>query len=301
MSIVERALVKAQSSNARPAEPPRNTPAEAAGVRPVGAAAGSRLLQTLLEKRAAERRAVHVDLEQITEGRFSTHGASADDEAPSLLEDFRRLKRGVRERVALSTGLTTDAPSTRLLMVTSAVPGEGKTFTSANLALSLALELDSWVLLVDGDVLRPKISRLLGLEHEPGLLDYLEQPAREFASVLYPTDQPRLAVVPAGKTRPTAHELFSSQRLASFIGEVANLYSEGVVVFDSPPALATSEPPILAAHVGQILFVVQSGETEQRAVIEGIQSLGEGRPVSLVLNRYVRPALSYGYSRYYKY
>lgn len=306
MSIVERALAKSQAIQ------PKTEKAADSIVKGVAnsampdelskpESAPARTLETLLASRVAERGLVHLDRDRLTEGRMATppSGESGNDYAPpSIKEDLRRLKRAVLKQAATEIAAL---PSQRVLMVTSALPGEGKTFTSASLALEIAAEADTPVLLVDGDVLRPKLTGLFGLEQECGLLDYLQDGTTNLDSIIFPTDIPQLTIIPAGRGREGVHELMAGPRLPHLTEELAGLWSRGIVLFDSSPALLSSEPHILAGLVGQVLFVVRAGVTEQRAVIEGIGSLGENRPVSLVLNCYLRPKIEYGYSSYYTY
>lgn len=305
MSIVERALAKSQAIQPKTDKVAdsvvKGVSGPAAPSEPGGReSAPARTIETLLAGRVAERGLVQVDRDRLTEGRMATapSGDDHDYAPPSVKEDLRRLKRAVLKQAVTEIA---ELPSQRIVMVTSAVPGEGKTFTSASLALEIAAETDTPVLLVDGDVLRPKLTGLFGLEQERGLLDYLQDDATDLASIVFPTDVPQLTIMPAGRGREGVHELMAGPRLPQLTAELGRLWSRGIVLFDSSPALLASEPQILAGLVGQILFVVRAGVTEQRAVIEGVGSLGENRPVSLVLNCYLRPKSEYGYSGYYTY
>ena len=185
----------------------------------------------------------------------------------------------------------------RSIMVTSALPGDGKTFTSLNLALSLALERDSTVILVDGDMPKPHISELFNATNEPGLLDVLQNPALGIDSVILPTDTPGLSVVPVGRQVANATELLASARMFDVIRELESLDPHVIVVFDSPPLLLTSESRVLAGLFAQVLMVVRAGGTPQQAVLDAVKLLGEGPHVSLVLNQ----ALHVGQGGYYGY
>ena len=126
-------------------------------------------------------------------------------------------------------------------MMASAMPGEGKTFTSINLALSMALEKDLSVLLVDADVAKPHISRTFGVEQEPGLLDLLKDESSRVESVILPTDVPNLCILPAGKQSDTATELLASQRMQIVANHLEATDPNRIVLIDSPPLLLTSD------------------------------------------------------------
>ncbi|MBT8083304.1 MAG: P-loop NTPase, partial [Gammaproteobacteria bacterium] len=124
-----------------------------------------------------------------------------------------------------------------LIMVTSAVAGEGKTFTSINLALSMAQERDHVVVLVDADVAKPHISRAFGVADEPGLLDLLEDDAHSAQALVMPTDVDRLYVLPAGAPRGNSTELLASDRMETVARALGSIAEQPLIVFDSPPLL----------------------------------------------------------------
>jgi receptor protein-tyrosine kinase len=128
-----------------------------------------------------------------------------------------------------------------MIMVTSAFPGEGKTFTAANLAMSIAMELDSRVLLVDGDVPNPALLPLLGLREARGLMDVLVSPDVALADVLLRTNVERLSLLPAGRHHRRATELLSSEAMARLIDEMSSRYPDRIVLWDAPPLLPTTE------------------------------------------------------------
>lgn len=198
-----------------------------------------------------------------------------------LSHQFRAIKRPLIQRAGEPP---TGDVSPRTLMISSALPGDGKTFTSLNLALSLAMERDFRVLLVDADAPKPHLSRTFGLEGEAGLLDLLADSTRRVESVIYRTDVPQLDLMPAGGGSEAATELLASARMKEMVGRLAALYGRGVVLFDSPPVLLTSESRSLAAFLGQIVVVVKAGTTPQQAVRDTVQILGQPTRMSLVLN-----------------
>ncbi|MFQ5467857.1 MAG: XrtA-associated tyrosine autokinase, partial [Kiloniellaceae bacterium] len=185
-----------------------------------------------------------------------------------------------------------------LIMVTSAKPGEGKTFTAINLAISIALERDFTVLLIDADFSRPNILQVLGLEAKKGLIDVLENPAVDLSDVLIRTNIDKLTVLPAGGAHDLSTELLASLRMRDIVQDIARRYRDRIVIFDSPPVLVTSEACVLATHVGQVVFVVEADKTPKSAVREALDLLDAGTRVGLVLNR-CRPRLDQAKSGYY--
>ncbi len=190
-----------------------------------------------------------------------------------------------------------------LIMVTSAVSGEGKTFSSINLALSMAQERDHSVVLVDADVAKPHVSDIFGVPDEPGLLDLLEDDSLIPNSLIMSTDVPGLHILPAGQPRPNATELLASSRMDKIARYLSVIDDEPIIIFDSPPLLQTNESSVVASLVGQVLLIVRSGHTSQEAVMSALTMLGDDSAVNLVLNQ-VRNAdseLPYGYGYGYGY
>ena len=210
-----------------------------------------------------------------------------------LAQQFRQIKRPLINN-ALGRGVA-PLPQGNLVMVASAVPGEGKTFTSVNLALSMRLEEDVTVLLVDGDVVNPRITRILGVENEPGLLD-VARDSVSLGSAILATDVPGLSFLPAGRPDANATELLASTRMRDVGALLAGHDVTRLVLFDSAPLLLTTESQALAQVVGQILLVVRADQTAQHVVLEALETLGEGKPISLVLNQSMKqPHAGYYY------
>lgn len=212
-----------------------------------------------------------------------------------LADQYRQIKRPLLAG-ALSQP-EQGARSTRLIMVTSAMPGDGKTFTSINLSISMSREKDHNVLLIDADVAKPHISRLFGVENEPGLLDALVDPTVDIESLILPTDVPGLSILPAGRRSETATELLSSQRMEALVSALERNDPSRMVVIDSPPLLLTSESRVLAQWVAQIVVVVRAGRTLQQDLLDAVSHLPQGKSVGLVLNQAVSssPGYYYGY------
>lgn len=199
-----------------------------------------------------------------------------------MATEYRQIKRPLLAN-ALGRGVPRMANG-QLIMMASALPGDGKTFTSVNLALSLALERDTSVVLVDADVAKPHISNVFGVRDAPGLLDALRDNAADVESMILGTDIPRLNLLPVGQQTESATELLASTRMQQIAARLGGRDPNRIVLFDSPPLLLTSESRALADMVGQIVLVVRAGVTPQKAVLDALELLGENRSVGLVLN-----------------
>ena len=198
------------------------------------------------------------------------------------VEDFRVIKRPILKKAF--PGGTAVLPS-NLVMITSALAGEGKTYCSINLAMSIAMELDHTVLLVDADVARPSVLKALGLAPQPGLMDLLLDDSLDLADVMLRTNVNTLSILPAGTANLRATELLASQSMKALVLEIAQRYPDRIIIFDSPPLLLTSEARVLAGHMGQIVVVVESQQTTQHAVLEGLRRLEGCDNVSLIYNK----------------
>lgn len=213
----------------------------------------------------------------------------------SAAEDFRIIKRPLL-RNALDA-ITSGQPNGNLIVVTSALPGEGKTFCAVNLAMSIAMEKDHTVLLVDADVARPSVLRVLGLPAAPGLMDILLSERVNLADVITRTNIASLSLVPAGRNNKHATELLASQAMSALLSEISRRYPERIVIFDSPPLLLTSEASVLAAQMGQVVMVVDSEATTQREVREALRRLDNCPRVDLICNK----ARAFSGGEYYGY
>jgi protein-tyrosine kinase len=200
-----------------------------------------------------------------------------------LVEDFRIIKRPLIKR-AFAERAPGDKPG-NLIMITSSLPGEGKTYCAINLAMSIAMELDHTVLLVDADVARPSVLRVLGLPAQRGLMDLLLDDKLDLADVMLRTNVDTLSILPAGTSSARATELLASHTMSAFVAEIANRYPDRIVIFDSPPLLLTSEAHVLASLMGQIVLVVESETTTQHAVKESLRQLEGCSNINLIYNK----------------
>lgn len=197
-------------------------------------------------------------------------------------EEFRFIKRPLIKNVLHRS--ESGNPG-NLIMVTSSLPGEGKTFCAVNLAMSIAMEMDRTVLLVDADATRPSVLRTLGLHSDTGLMDVLLDDNLDLADVMIKTNVETLSVLPAGKNHKHATELLASQSMSKLLGQIANRYSDRIVIFDAPPLLLTSEARVLASQMGQIVMVVEAEKTTQNALKDALRKIGNCSNVSLVYNK----------------
>ncbi len=206
-----------------------------------------------------------------------------DSPATVTAEEFRLLKRQLllnafaRGEGAIRNG--------NLILVCSTQPNEGKTFCAINLALSIASERDLTVLLVDADFAKPEILSTLGLEGGKGLIDVIADPSLNLSDCLIRTNIENFAVLPAGRQHHLTTELLASERMGMMIEEIAQRYRDRVIIFDSPPVLASSAASVLALHVGQILFVVEAESTREQQLREGLAMVSACKNTHLLLNK----------------
>jgi len=198
--------------------------------------------------------------------------------------EYRRIKRPLLSNAFGKSASLVDQGN--LIMVTSSVPGEGKTYTAVNLALAFAQERDSTVLLVDCDVTKQGVSRMLGIDkYRPNLTDLLARDNIPIKDALIKTDVPGLVVLPAGQPQEYITEMIVSNRMKSLMDEFATRYSNRIVLFDAPPMLSTPESQVLAGLVGQIVFVVEAGKTPFTIVQDVLKMIPKEKAVGLILNK----------------
>ena len=197
-----------------------------------------------------------------------------------VAEEFRIVKRPLL--INAQGGGAAAIENGNLIMVTSALPGEGKSFTTINLAISMAMELDFTVLLVDADVSKPSVLELLGGAPARGLMDVLNGTEDDLSNVLLRTNINKFSILPAGMPQPNATELLASDAMNRLLDEIASRYSDRIIVFDSPPLLVTTEARALATHMGQVVMVVEANHTSQNAVRQALATI-ESCPVKLML------------------
>lgn len=235
----------------------------------------------------------HVDLDLLTLGAAGFLVPSAP--RSHMADQYRVIKRPL---IANAVGKgAARVNHGNLIMMTSAMPGEGKSFTSINLAMSIASELDHTVMLVDADVARPSVLKKLGLGEAPGLLDLLEGKA-EMSDVLMRTNIDKLTILPSGRPHPRSTELLASDAMRDLLSDMASRYPDRIIIFDSPPLLLTTESRVLATQMGQVVLVVHAGKTLQADVQHALSTI-EQCPIRMMLLNRARAdsqgAYGYGY------
>jgi len=221
-----------------------------------------------------------------------------DNKRSKVKEEYKHIKRPLLQRVAKKNA---EGKESNLVMVTSAYSGEGKTFSALNLALSIAVERDRRVLLVDADVVKPGLGAMLGVSGEKGLLDYLNGEVSSLADILLSTNVKNMTLLSAGKTHHLSHELLASNAMQDLARELAARYPDRIIIFDSPPLLITSEAKLLAQLVDQIVLVVEQDKTSQKAVKDAIATIDKEKITGLILNKYKGLGMSDSYYGYYQY
>ena len=233
-------------------------------------------------------------------GRLASFGIQLpSSERSRTVEEFRLVKRNLM--AAWSAAAAGDQRSSRLIMVTSARPGEGKTFTALNLALAFATERDVKALLVDVDTQHSTLGTILGVQGKKGIVDVLAE-GLDLSDVLVRTNIPNLLVLPPGQGGPHVPELFSSNQMVSLMNELTRRFPDRFIILDTPPCMASSDAAALAPLVGQIVFVVEAHRTQQDEIEAGLSMLSSCPRISLLLNKSELASAhfgSYGYGYHY--
>ncbi len=242
-----------------------------------------------------EVKTLTLDLESLDERGF----VSVSNARKLINEEYREIKRKLLKNAfgALSKTLN----NSNIIMVSSARPSEGKTFTAINLALSIASEQDKTVLLVDADVLKPNVTRTLRVDHQDGLMEYLLDEEKDIADVLYRTNVDKLRIIPAGQTHHLSTELLASERMAYTIDEFSNRYPDRIVIIDTPPLIGINESAILASFAGQAVIVTEEGRTKLNDINSIVDRLNPDMAVGFVVNKAVNESAENGnyYGYYY--
>lgn len=290
MSIIEKAANKLVNND--PASQPQAAAVNAATEKPA-----SRIEAAMQREAAPEVPVTWAPVDSEADAAASTSmqieidlkrlarmgGVTPDSERSQVAEEFRLIKRPLLANAFGQGGA--GVRNGNLIMVTSALPGEGKSFCSLNLAISIATEMERTVLLVDADVARPRLPEYLGIRVGKGLLDVLQDPSLELSEVMLRTNIPKLSLLPAGHPYKYGTELLASSAMSRLVADLANRYPDRVIIFDSPPLLSTSEASVLATHMGQIVMVVEAEKTSQEAVKEALSQLESCEIIGMVLNK----------------
>lgn len=296
-SLIEKAALRLEQLRQAGAEVPPSASSEAAVPAAVATPEATAVVSAPQARQAAvepERtsKAVRLDVDSLAVNGFVTPNAPR----AAIADQFRVIKRPL---LANATGKgAAPVANGNLIMVTSAMPGEGKSFTAVNLAMSIAMELDYRVLLVDADVSRPSLRKTLNLAAGPGLLDLLIDSKLKMADVLLRTNVDKLSLLLSGTPHPRATELLASDAMTALIEELGQRYPDRIIIFDSPPLLLTTEARVLASHMGQILMVVHAEKTLRSQVLHALTTI-DACPVKLLMLNQARggdqDAYGYGY------
>jgi len=227
----------------------------------------------------ANKQILEIDLDRLKLKGF----VSTNTDRQLINEEYRAIKRKVLDNAfgALSKSLT----NSNIIMVTSSRPSEGKTFTAVNLALSIALEQDKTVLLVDADVLKPNIMRTLELPNQDGLMEYLLGEKQDISEIMCRTNVPKLTIIPAGKSHHLSTELLASEKMYEAVEEFANRYPDRVVIVDTPPLLGINETAILANLAGQAIIVAEENKTKLADIQKAVSNLNTEMAIGFVVNK----------------
>jgi len=279
MSLVETALKKLQQSanRAKAADPVAVARTPLASER--GPASPPPAAKPAPRRVTSQHAPISIDRDRLRAAGL----LAPEDQERQIADQFRRIKRPL---IANASGRgPKKIPNGHLIMTASALPNEGKTFTSINLALSLALEKDITVLLVDADVAKQHISRIFNVDKEAGLLDALKDDSLDLESLIIPTDIPGLSLLPAGRRTSIATELLSSAHMERTVARLGAQDPGRIVLLDSPPLLLTSESRALASIVGQVVVVVNARTTPQQAVVDAVSHIPSDKSVGFILNQ----------------
>ena len=304
VETLERAPGKEGGTATVESMPPQATAAEAEAPKGNGAADASAVKPAEASPRAAaqqpETAGRNNNRVELDFSKFAKNGLILPfGKSNQLTEEFRHIKRDV-----LTLKNLEDVPNSNMIMVTSAAPGEGKTHTAVNLAISIASERDLTALIIDADFARPRVLNRLGVSAERGLIDLLDDPSLDISDVIVKTNIETLSIIPAGPKHQRSTELLSSRRMREVASELAQRYNDRVIIFDTAPLLATSEAAVLVSLVGQILIVVEAEKTSKGAISSAVEMIKGHQGVGFVLNK-ARPqigaSLIGGYYNYYNY
>lgn len=237
---------------------------------------------------------VTLNLQQLEQRNF----VSLSSERRLINEEYRVIKRKLINNADGALSQTLKHPN--LILVTSSRPGEGKTFSAINLALSIALEQDKTVLLVDSDVLRPSISKTLQIQHDVGLTDYLLSDKVNVSDIMLSTNVDRLKIITAGRPHHLSTELLASERMEMLVNEFATRYHDRIVIFDAPPLLGVNETPVMASMCGQAVIVVEENHTKLAEIEQAVALLPKDIATGFLINKAHRnQGKEYGYGYYY--
>lgn len=282
MSTIEKALAKKKEAKADEVDETQSTKEPDVSTQ-----------RATSESTVSQNKVLHIDTNELNEKGYLIDTGTRKN----IKDEFRQIKRKLLNNAFGNAAKMLHHPN--LIMISSARPNEGKTFVSLNLALSIALEQDKTVLLVDADVLRPSLNRELGVEETDGLIEYLLNDECQVSDVIFNTNIDKLKIIPAGRPHHLSNELLASEKMAALATELANRYPDRVVIFDCPPLIGVTETLVLSSLMGQALVVVEESQTSIANIKEATEALHEDIAVGIVVNKAIRSHKDeYGYYGY---
>lgn len=234
-----------------------------------------------------------LDLEQLSGKGMVDNSA----ERRLINEEYRAIKRKILSNAFGPLSKTLERSN--VVMVSSSKPGEGKTFTAVNLALSIASEQDKTVLLVDADVLRPNVMRTLGLNNREGLIEYLLGERKSISDIMLSTNIPKLKLIAAGKSHHLSNELLASEVMRTTVDEFSTRYKDRIVIIDTPPLLGINETSVLANLAGQAIVVCEEGRSKIHDIKNSVAHLNPDMAIGFVVNKSLRRETGPGYYGHY--
>ncbi|WDE05025.1 polysaccharide biosynthesis tyrosine autokinase [Thalassomonas viridans] len=297
MSTIEKALQKQREKNqqesAEQAQAETQDTAQASSSPAASATQETQPREQPAPAPAAPKALITIDQQELREKGLITDST----ERQKIKDEFRYIKRKLLNNAFGQAAQNLE--NGNLVMVSSGKPNEGKTFISINLALSIALEQDKTVLLIDADVIRPSISAELNISPRKGLVEYLLGEVPNVSEVIYNTSISNLKIIPAGEPHHLTSELLASDKMRQLTQELANRYSDRMVIFDSPPLIEVNESQVLANLMGQALVVVEESQSKIADIQKAVDSLDEDLAIGFVINKAVQTQKDmYGYYGY---
>jgi len=186
----------------------------------------------------------------------------------------------------------------RSIMITSPQPVDGKTTIATNLAINIAQGINEHVLLVDCDLRRPSVDKLLGIHAKQGLSEYLKQDV-SVASYLLKTPIEKLQLLPSGRPPSNPSELLASEKMQRLVEELKTRYEDRYVIYDATPAQFAAETTTLSSKIDAVLLVVRAGQTTHMMISEAIENIGRKKILGVVFNASYQPF--HDYQMYYRY
>ena len=304
MSIIEKAIKKQSEASHTLHETTveraqsRKVPEGVNDVEPLATLAATAEPAAAVTANAAVTRenkvSVNLDLQQLAQRNF----VSLSSDRRLINEEYRVIKRKLINNAFGALSQTLKHPN--LILVSSSRPGEGKTFSAVNLALSIALEQDKTVLLVDSDVLRPSVAKTLQITHDVGLTDYLLSDKVSVSDIMLSTNVERLKIITAGRPHHLSTELLASERMEMLVNEFATRYHDRIVIFDAPPLLGVNETAVMASMCGQAVIVVEENHTKLSEIEQAVSLLPKDIATGFLINKAHRnQGKGYGYGYYY--